>query len=97
MSKKASYRQHRGTLLVGTEEQRAGLVCYPAALAQMRPHRPHGLGPQTRTVTDDESDTIKPRDASGQSIAAGTWTLKAQRVRAGDGEETHLEWRTSKL
>lgn len=65
MSKKASYRQHRGTFLVGTEEQKVGLVSYPAALAQMRPHRPHGLGSQTRTVTDDESDTIKPWDASG--------------------------------
>lgn len=87
MSKKASYRQHRDTFLVGTEDQRAGLVCCQAALARMRPHRPRGLGSQTRTVTDDESDTPKQRDASGQGMAAGTWTLKSSTV-ARDGEET---------
>lgn len=63
MLKRASCHQRRDKFLVGPEGQTAGLVCYPAALAQMLPPHPRGLGFQMRTVTDDETDTIEPPDA----------------------------------
>lgn len=77
MSKRASCRRHRVTLHVGLEEQTAGLVCYPAALAQTLLHHPRGLGSRTRTVTGDGPDSIRLRDASGKCMVAGIRTFRS--------------------
>lgn len=78
MSRREFCRPHHVILLAGPEEQTAGLVYYPAALAQTLLHHRRGLGSRMKIVTGD--DPIEPGRGLFQKMR-GRWHMDTRKPR----------------